>query len=389
MDLGLWCERNGLRPEATAHFTMAVHLDPDRDASWKHLGYVKRNGRWTSREQATALEREGREQKQADRYWEPLLKKWTSWLGDKRHREEAESLLATVTHRRAVPSILKLFPIDRPEAEQLRRVRLLGQVDDPTSSRAIADQAVWTRFDSVRRAAIDDLKRRPPRDYAGKLVEMIHGTIRYQVQPLSGPNSRGALAIETPRFRMVRHYDVPPAFELASSFRGYVGYDDNGLPVVAQGKELDYIKRVALNPVAVAAKIQEIEIRTATALAQAAEAANRLMAADIKAIEMANDEARADNASIVPVLESAASAPASLGNDEDAWHAWWFDTLGYSFQASPKPTFTEDIVAHICPTPSGPASPRVLRSAPWAAPARSKPSRSAIRSSARMRQPGA
>ena len=86
VELALWCDRNGLKPEATAHFTVAVHLDPYRDSSWKHLGYVKRNGRWTSREQAAADERDEREQKQADRYWEPLLKKWTSWLGDKRHR---------------------------------------------------------------------------------------------------------------------------------------------------------------------------------------------------------------------------------------------------------------------------------------------------------------
>ena len=69
----------------------------------------------------------------------------------------------------------------------------------------------------------------------GNLVEMIHGTIRFEVQPVSGPDSRGVLAIDAPRFRMVRTYDVPPAFQLASSFRGYVGYDDNGLPVVAAG----------------------------------------------------------------------------------------------------------------------------------------------------------
>ena len=130
--------------------------------------------------------------------------------------QEAENLLATVTDRRAVPSILKLFPIDRPEAEQLHRLRLLRQVDDPSSSRAIANQAVQTRFESVHREAIEILKKRPPRDYAGNLVEMIHGTIRYEVQPVTGHDSRGALAIDAPRFRMVRTYDVPHAFELAS-----------------------------------------------------------------------------------------------------------------------------------------------------------------------------
>ncbi len=52
--LGLWCEQNGLKAEAIAHFTQAVVLDPYRDATWKHLGYVKHDGRWVSREQAEA-----------------------------------------------------------------------------------------------------------------------------------------------------------------------------------------------------------------------------------------------------------------------------------------------------------------------------------------------
>ena len=141
VELGMWCERNGLGPEQTAHFTMAVHLDPYRDSSWKHLGYVRRDGRWISRDQAADDERDEREQKKASRYWEPLLTKWTEWLGDKRHRNDAEKLLAKVVDRRAVPSILKLFPIDGPEADQLRRLRLLSRIDDPSSSQAIASQA--------------------------------------------------------------------------------------------------------------------------------------------------------------------------------------------------------------------------------------------------------
>ena len=34
-------------------------------------------------------------------------------------------------------------------------------------------------------------------------------------------------------------YDAPPVFQPAATFRGYVGYDANGLPVVVQGKELE------------------------------------------------------------------------------------------------------------------------------------------------------
>ncbi len=341
VELGLWCRAKGLEPEATAHFTMAVQLDASRDTKWKLLGYVKHNGRWMSPEQAAADERKTREQKQADRYWEPLLKKWLSWLGESRHRREAEDLLATVSDPGAVPSILKLLPMDRPEADQLRRVRVLAQIDDRSSSQAIAYQAIWTLSGPVRRESIEVLKGRPPRDYAGPLVEMIHGPIRYEVQSVTTPGSPGVLAIEAPRFRMLRNYESPPAFTLNASFRGYIGTSPNGLPFVAQGREMEDMDRAFWNPPAIAAKVQEIEVRTATMLVQAAEAARLQMAADISDIAIANEQARVYNTSIVPVLEVAAGAPRNLGNDEDAWRKWWFDTLGYSYQASPKPTITQ------------------------------------------------
>jgi hypothetical protein len=341
-DLALWCLRNGLKPEATAHFTVAVHFDPYRDSTWRNLGYVKRQGRWTSRDQAEADDREQRAQQKADSYWEPLLKKWKSWLGDKRQRAAAEDLLASVTDRRAIPSILRVFSADGSEAEQLRRGKLLGQIDDRSSSRALATQAIWTRSDRVRSEAIEILKTRPPRDFAGDLIEWIQGTIHYEVQPVSGPNSRGALAIDAPRFRTVRTYDVPHAFELHASFRGYVGYDANGLPIVVSGRELDTMRATIASPEVMAAKLQEIEIRTAAMLAMATEAARSQMAADILTIDTANEQAREHNASIIPVLKAAAAAPASLADDEEAWHVWWFDKLGYKYESAPKPTFTDD-----------------------------------------------
>jgi hypothetical protein len=347
--LGKWCESEALSAEAAAHYTMAVHLDPSRDLNWKRLGYTRRNGRWTSPEQAAALAHEAAAQKKADHAWEPRLRKWTSLLRDPARAVEGERLLTTVTDRRAIPSILKLLPLDRPEADQILRVSLLAQIDDPTSSRAIADQAVSTQLDSVRRAAIKVLKKRPLQDYAGQLVERIRGIIQYTVQPLSGPDSRGALAIDAPRFRIVRTYDVPPAFELAPTFRGYVGYDDNGLPVVAQGIDLDFIKRNSGNPLAVAQRIHEIEVRTANMLAQATQAAQRQMAEDIYQIETTNEQAIASNKKIVPVLTAAAGASESLGYDEDAWRSWWYDSLGYSYQAAPKPTFAQGSVPQYYP----------------------------------------
>ena len=68
--LGAWCEQQGLKDEATAHFTTAVQFDPYLDASWKHLGYVKHHGRWMTRDQIRVEDQEASAQRTADRRWE-------------------------------------------------------------------------------------------------------------------------------------------------------------------------------------------------------------------------------------------------------------------------------------------------------------------------------
>jgi hypothetical protein len=139
--LGMWCETHGLKAEAQAHFTQAVVLDPYREAAWKHLGYVKHNGRWLSREQVAADRKEEAAQRRADRYWEPLLKKWRELLRDDQIRERGQTELASVTDPRAVPSISKVFS-EGGEPDQQRAVQILGQVEGAAASRALARLAV-------------------------------------------------------------------------------------------------------------------------------------------------------------------------------------------------------------------------------------------------------
>jgi hypothetical protein len=348
--LGMWCEQNGLKPEAIAHFTTAVHLDPSRDSSWRHLGCVKHNGRWMSPEQAAADEKEEHEQRLANRRWEPLLKKWKNWLGDpasSAHRAEANELLASVTDPRVIPSVLKVFSMNGPESEQNRLLQLLGQIDDPKSSRAVADLAVNTRSEAVRQGAIEVLKKRPRRDYAGQLVEMIRGKIRHEVIPVTGPGSTGALVLDTTRIRMVLTYDTPAVFQPAASFRGYAGYDANGLPVIIQGRELE---RQIIGP----SKLQQIEARTAVMIAEAnlkAQVVQQRMAADLNEVEMANAQAEENNTRITPVLEVAAGAPTDLKDDEEAWHVWWYDKLGYSYQSPPQVTLVQNASPSQLPPP--------------------------------------
>jgi hypothetical protein len=333
--LGLWCEKNGLDAEAKAHFTSAVVADPYNDAAWKQLGYTRHDGRWMSREQVAAEQREAEALKRADRRWEPLLKKWRAWMDgdDAEKQEEARALLADVIDPQALPAIVRVFR-DGKAAHEIVAVQLLAQLDSSAASRELAALAVLGATGPVRSAAVEALRSRTPRDYVGMLVDQIHAPMRYQVEPVRGPGSPGALAIETPRFRMLRTYDAPPVFQPGSNFHGYVGYDSNGMPVIASGKEL---RRMA-TPSGIpgwAQNLSAIEQRTLNMITAAnlkATASLQQLVSDVGAIEQSNAQAGAWNQRIAGVLQGSVDAPATLDpGDEDGWHRWWYDRLGYRY----------------------------------------------------------
>lgn len=70
--LALWCEQNGLKDQAIAHFHQAIRLDPTREVAWKHLGYRKVGGRWQKPELVNAAKAEAQEQRKANRHWKPI-----------------------------------------------------------------------------------------------------------------------------------------------------------------------------------------------------------------------------------------------------------------------------------------------------------------------------
>ena len=331
--LGVWCEQNGLKPEAIAHFTQAVVLDPYRDSAWKHLGYIKHNGRWMSHEQIVAEEKETNDQARADRFWEPRLKRWRTLLSNNKQRDQATTELKTVTDPHAVPAAVRILAQGK-EREQTAAAQVLGQIDTPRSTMALARLAVLSASSAVRVIATEALRYREPRDYAGWLVDQIRTPWQCQVQPVGGPGSPGALQISTPRFKLLRTYDAPPAFTLSDQFYGFIGYDLNGLPVVVRGHEMNSMAKLAvLSDQSPSGKLRQIEIRTQMLLAdanlKAADSQQRLIT-DVDEIEAANEDALALNQRITPILTTAVDAP-DLKNDEDAWKTWWYEHLGYRY----------------------------------------------------------
>ena len=233
--LALWCEQNGLKDQAFAHFHQALRLDPSREVAWKHLGYKKVGGRWQKPELVDAQKHEDEQQKRANKHWKPLLERWREGLAskDKARHAAAQKGLALVTDPRAVPAVWTTFAVGAAERQKVA-VRVLGQIDSPGSSRALAMLALSSPGAEVRQAATQVLTRRDPRDFAPFLVGLLRDPIKYEVKKVKGPGSRGELLVKNQDANVKRIYtplDMPAVSMLPTD---QMGVDANGQPIISR-----------------------------------------------------------------------------------------------------------------------------------------------------------
>ena len=231
--LGVWCEENGLKDEARAHFATVVRLNPNHADAWKKLGYKKVNNRWFTDAQATAMKAEKEAQDKANTMWRPRLEKLRDTLAAKGKHEAAEKTLGEITDPRAAMMVWKVF-VEKGEAHHLRAVQLFGQIDAIEASRALATLALFAPKAEVRARATETLRRRDPREYADLLISFLQDKIKYEVKHVGGPGSSGELYIAGKKQNVKRIYS-PPATPYVQMMPGdTIQYDANGMPVLVE-----------------------------------------------------------------------------------------------------------------------------------------------------------
>ena len=97
------------------------------------------------------------------------------------------------------------------ERSRLAAVQMLGQIDGPTASNALAALAIFNPSPEVRARAIETLARRDPRDVIGRLIGLVRKPFRYEVRKVNGPGSVGRLFVEGEQFNLQRFYQRPAA----------------------------------------------------------------------------------------------------------------------------------------------------------------------------------
>jgi len=398
--LAQWADDQGLKDQAKAHFTAVTRLDPARELAWKRLGYKKHDGRWTTDAQIAAAKADAEAQKQADRTWKPLLEKWRGMLAKSNQRDEARTGLLGVTDPRALPSVARVFGTDRTTDQQVA-VGLLGQIESPQASRALAALAVFPSSPDVRRTALETLRQRDPRDFLGFWISLIRVPIKYEVRPVGGPGSPGMLFIAGEKANTQRVYRSIDAPNLANYSGGQLTYDANGLPVLVQdstersSRRMDGATALAIareaglmsnssqvpnlssvhNADELASKLKaasktknetstdntreiggrvwnpyirtHVEIPIGQMMLDAqtsAKVANDQLNNDVAKLDAYNTMIHRANDPIVLALQDVSGQ--SLGEDGTKWNRWWTDQQGYAIldSSTPQtPTFVENV----------------------------------------------
>ncbi len=392
LDLARWCEAAGLDAESEAHYRSVVRLDPSREPVWKHLGYKKKDGRWTTDAQLAAERADAAAQRDADKFWLPRLQKLKARLARSKDRESAEAELSSIADPRAVPSVVRVFATSRP-ADQANAVQILGQIDAPSASRALATIAVLSDEGEVRRRAIETLRGRDAREFAGRLVAMVRKPLRYEVRPVGGPGEPGGLFVEGERYNVRRQYVVPaPPHPTSFDYRGrtppYPVVTVSGGNIQHLSYELGWVDEVRVDPaisslarsmierpseavqllagaprrqapgyqppvagtagpnlnVVLGRVIDRVALENQAAANDAWLDAQRRIAADVAEIDATNDSIAWTNDRVLSVLRPVSGHDAKA--DPESWRAWWVDTLGYAYipPSQYKPTFDQNVV---------------------------------------------
>jgi len=384
--LAAWCQERGLADQARAHLTAVTRLDPTRDGAWKRLGYRKHGGRWATDAGLAAEKAEAEAQKQADRRWRPLLEKHRAALLDGARRAEAEAALAGVTDPRAAASVARVFGVAGRPGDHERAARLFGQIDGAFASRSLAALAVSSPSEEARRSATETLRGRDTRESLGSVIALLRKRVKYEVRPVGGPGSPGALFVEGQRFNVQRLY-APPAMPNIPLLAGEpVTYDGYGLPVITRylgpstetrqvshteisdlgpaSAEVAYVRSKGLNTRRYTRDPREETTTTQTTKTPvehsfqipigqlmlqyqtAALVAQRQQLDDIRAIDDHNAAVGRLNDRATQVLRGVTGQ--DLGEDPGSWTAWWVDQIGYAYKtpqatSQPVPTFVQNV----------------------------------------------
>ncbi len=215
-EVGLWCEQNGLKDLARAHYEAAVERDRYFEPAHKKLGHVQRGSQWFSldelRQMQGLVKYKGRwvtEEARAKREESAQLSaSQTTWVrrirllrqaivgGTSDRRREAEAEIMQIHDAEAVYPLLRVLGSDDVPMRTLL-AHVLGTIPGKESNRALVDMLLVEPEDEVRNLVLDRIRENGD---PGTIPQLVKGLRSENVRVINRAAWRWAVSRLRSRF---------------------------------------------------------------------------------------------------------------------------------------------------------------------------------------------
>ena len=300
LELANWCRRNDLLEQERAHLTAAAVISGSLNNQniRARLGFVLANGRWQLRSEIQAAKSTARTEQRAFKFWTPRLARIARGLNRPSQRERCVAELRAIDDPDALPAMEAVFS-NRDLSAVLVLLDAYDNMNTHLAAVALARQAMYSPWKTVRESAAKKLKSRPPEAYAPAMLASLHTPI----------SSRLILYVGNAGVRITQafsreHQDFKQLTVLDSQTRF-------ANQVFAVGRE-QAPNRDAFNR---NSKRRAVENAVIDGKLKAY-AANRL-------VKFENDATKKLNERITTALSTATTV--QLPDEPQAWWQWWLD----------------------------------------------------------------
>lgn len=189
--LAAWCKKANLQDQWRAHLGNVLALNPDHAEARALLGYQRVDGVWLAPREIQRANVRAAAAVAALKQWKPKLLAIRSGLQQTNpsRREVARQRLTAVQDAAAVPSLELVFCTES-EPMALVGVKKFAEMSVADASLALARQALFSPWPTVRQAAVEKLKTRNRETFVPELLSAMASPTQSRMELFRDPDGR-------------------------------------------------------------------------------------------------------------------------------------------------------------------------------------------------------
>ncbi len=182
--LARWSHKNKLADESRAHWLKVFEFEPDDNEARGALGLHEFEGRLLTNEQIAQAKKRNAEQQRANQKYKPAVTRWRAAFehGTASQRADATAELDKLTDPAAMVALVSCFKpggdAKKKEALQLLVIAAIGRMLSQDATDLLLQLALDPDSVAIRKAATDELKKRPTFTYVPQLIAAVPANLK-------------------------------------------------------------------------------------------------------------------------------------------------------------------------------------------------------------------